>query len=96
MKSWLFWPLLGVDCIVALGFLYFFLIGIGDGTVSSFNIVLWLAILGSLGAVLGIGSLLRARGYPVLANCILAVLAVPALPALAFFLVILISHPRWN
>jgi len=81
---------------VALGFIYFFLIGLQDGSASSFNIVLWLVILGLLGAVLGGGHLLRAKGHGILAACVLCMLAVPALGSLLFFLVILISNPRWN
>src|ERR1051325_6776079 len=46
----------GIDALTALVFVVFFIIGIGDGTVSSFNIMLWLLILGILAAVL-IGSI---------------------------------------
>src|ERR1051326_3740906 len=53
-----------IDALTALVFVVFFIIGIGDGTVSSFNIMLWLLILGILAAVL-IGRLsLRLRGRP--------------------------------
>lgn len=93
MKFWLLW---GFDALVALGFVYFFLIGLGDGSVSSFNIVLWLGILGGLAAILGGGYFLRAKGYGVLAACVLCVLAIPAMGSLLFFLLILISNPRWN
>lgn len=96
MKSWSFWLLWGLDAVVALGFLYFFFVGLGDGSVSSFNIVLWMGILGSLGAILGGSFFLRWKGYTALAICVLGLLAVPALGFLLFFLVILISNPRWN
>jgi len=93
MKFWILW---GLDALVAAGFVYFFLVGIGDGSVSSFNIVLWLGILTGLAAVLGCSLLLRHMGHSVLALGVLLVLAVPALLALLFLLVALISNPRWN
>jgi hypothetical protein len=49
----LFWLLWTWDALVASMFVCFFVIGIGDGAVSSFNIVLRWGILGSLAAILG-------------------------------------------
>ena len=95
MKTWMFWIAWIIDALVASIFGYFFLIGIGDGTVSSFNIVLWLGILGSLAGIVG-GSLWLRKRSPVGALILLLVLAIPAILALLFFLVILISNPRWN
>src|SRR5262245_17838868 len=55
----LFWTLFSIDAVVAAIVLFFFFAGLGDGTVSSYNIVLWLAILGVLAAVIGGGLLLK-------------------------------------
>ena len=96
MKKVAFWILLTVDALVAAIFLYFFLIGIADGTVSSFNIILWLGIIGGLGAVLGGGFFLRRSGRNVAAMCLLALVAVPALLSALGLVVILLSNPRWN
>jgi hypothetical protein len=93
VKFWLLW---GFDALVALGFVYFFLIGIVDGSVSSFNITLWLVILGGLGSILGGSYFLRSKGHGSLAVSVLCLLAIPALAFLLIFLVILISNPRWN
>ena len=38
---------LAIDAAAALVALYFFFIGLGDGSVSSFNIAIWLALLGA-------------------------------------------------
>ena len=46
-----FWILWGIDAVVAAIFVLFFLIGIGDGTVSSFNIALWAGTLIALAGV---------------------------------------------
>jgi hypothetical protein len=96
MKSWLFWILWGFDALVALGFLYFFFIGLADGSVSSFNITLWMGILGFFWALMGGTLWLKLAGHPVIGACILLVPAVIAFLFLLFFLVVLISNPRWN
>lgn len=96
MKSWLFWILWGFDALVALGFIYFFFVGVADGSVSSFNITLWLGILGFLGALMGGTLWLKLTGHPVIGICILVGPAIVALLTALFFLVIIISNPRWN
>jgi len=93
MKFWILWIL---DALVALGFVYFFMVGIGDGSVSSFNIVLWLGILGGLAAILGGALWLKHAKHIWPAIGLLLVLGIPAILSLLFFLVVLISNPRWN
>ena len=93
MKFWILWA---IDALVALGFVYFFLIGLADGSVSSFNIVLWLSILGALAGILGGALWLRSAGHVWPAIGVLLILAIPAVLALIFFLVVMISNPRWN
>ncbi len=87
---------LAIDALVALVALYFFVIGLGDGSVSSFNIVLWLALLGGIAAVLGAGWLLNAKGQRGAAVAVLAILALPGLLCALFFAMVLILQPRWN
>jgi len=94
MKFW-FWASWIVDALASAIFVYFFMVGIGDGTVSSFNIVLWLGILGSLAGIVG-GSLWLRTKSPVGALILVLVMAVPAILALLFLIVVLISNPRWN
>ena len=91
-----FWFLWGVDAVVALIFLTFFFIGLGDGTVSSFNIVLWLGTLGVLGVVVGGSLWLRNAGRMRVAMSLVLALAIPSLLVGLFFLAILIMQPRWN
>jgi hypothetical protein len=38
MKFWMLW---GWDALIASVFVYFFLVGLADGSVSSFNAGLW-------------------------------------------------------
>ncbi len=90
---WIFW---GIDAIVALIALYFFFIGLADGSVSSFNMGLWLVLLVALAGVL-LGSLaLKGAGNLNVAKILAGLLAVPALLFLLFFAVVIASGERWN
>lgn len=88
--------MLGFDALVALVFVYFFVVGMGDGSVSSFNIALWLGILALLAVVLIAGHKLHASGKTKAALGVLAIVAVPALAYVLFFGAILVLRPRWN
>ena len=87
---------LGMTVAVAAVALFFFAIGLGDGSVSSFNIGLWLVLLGGLGAVVWAGHTLRSRGKTGPAIGVLSIVALPGLLAALFMLLILILQPRWN
>ena len=90
---WFFWS---INAIIAAIVLYFFCIGLADGSVSSFNMLLWLGLIGGVGLVV-IGSLyLRATGRILIGFVLLLVLALPGLAFGFFFLVLILSHPHWN
>jgi hypothetical protein len=91
-----FWILWGFDALIAAIFLFFFFWGLADGSVSSFNIVLWLGILAGLAAVLGGSLKLRSKGHAGPALGLLMILAIPGVLGLLFFLAVLILQPRWN
>jgi hypothetical protein len=74
----LFGILCGIDALIALVVLFFFTWGVSDGTVSSFNIVLWMGMLGGVAALFGGGIALRAAGQRALANILLTILAARA------------------
>ncbi len=93
---WLFRFLFAVDVLAALIVVYFFFVGLADGSVSSFNMGLWLAILAIVAAVLGAGWALNGQGHRAAANAVLAVLAAPALLYGAFVLLLVITQPNWN
>jgi hypothetical protein len=93
VKFWIPW---GFDAVVSLVVLYFFLAGLADGSVSSFNIGLWLVILLVVGAVM-FGSLaLRSSGRVGLAVALLMVIALPGLLFVLFFGLLILINPRWN
>ncbi|CAN0496004.1 unnamed protein product [Phaeothamnion confervicola] len=88
--------LFGIDAIVAVTALYFFGIGLSDGSVSSFNILLWLAILGGIAAILGVGLRLNSLGRRGSANGVLLILALPGFLCGLLLLGMIILQPRWN
>ena len=92
----MFWILWGVDAVVFAIFVCFFFIGLADGSVSSFNMRLWLCILATIAALLWGSQALRTAGRETLAATLLGILAVPSVMFGLFFLAILILNPRWN
>jgi hypothetical protein len=88
--------LIAFDALVAAGILFFFFWGVSDGTVSSFNIGIWLALLAGT-ALSFVGGILAYRsGNRVLAILLLLILALPGLAFALFALIVLIAQPRWN
>jgi len=92
----LFGILLGIDVIVALVVLYFFFIGLADGSVSSFNMLLWMALPGIVVAVPVLGWALNANGYRGRANGVLSVLAIPGFLFGLFILAAVVLQPNWH
>ncbi|WP_435354295.1 osmoprotectant transporter permease [Emticicia sp. SJ17W-69] len=90
---WIFW---GIDAIVGLILLYFFFIGLADGSVSSFNIGLWLLLL-IVSISLLMGSLyLKSKEKFVIAKILLGIEAIPAFFFFLFFLLMILSKPNWQ
>lgn len=87
----IFWIPWCIDVIVTLIFVYFFFVGLGDGSVSSFNIVLWLVILVGLAIVLGGSLALRSAARNGLATLLVTVLAVPSVLIGLLFLALLFA-----
>jgi hypothetical protein len=85
-----------VNAIAAVILYGFFFIGIGDGSVSEFNMGLWLLILIAFTAIPAIGWVLRAKGRPGLATIVLLPAAIPCALYGIFVLLIIILQPRWN
>ncbi len=88
--------LLGIDAIAAAIILYFFVVGLGDGSISDFNMHLWLGILAALGVVIGGGVALNAKGNRRAANAVLLILAIPTALYGLFVLSLIVFQPRWN
>ena len=93
MKFWVPWA---IDAVVAAVVVGFFFIGVGDRSVSSYNIVLWTGLIAALAVVVGGSLVLKAAGQRVLAIVLVLLLAVPATLFCLFWVVIILSNPRWN
>ncbi|MBA2127100.1 osmoprotectant transporter permease [Hyphomicrobium methylovorum] len=76
--------------------LFYFFTGIGDGSITAFNIALWLGVLAAIIAILAMGYRLKSTGHRGTATTVLAILAVPAILAAAFVLSLLIAQPNWH
>jgi hypothetical protein len=86
----------GLDAVIAFVFVVFFFIGLADGSISSFNIGLWVVLLSGLAVIL-LGSLaLRSSGYNRLATMLLLIPGVPGIAFALFFVAVLVFNPRWN
>ena len=85
----IFWILWGFDALVALIVLYFFIVGLGDGTVRASNRRLWAGILFGLVVILGGSWLLQSVGLFGIAYTLLSLLA---FPAFGYFLIIFIRN----
>jgi len=91
-----FWWLWGAATAVSLVVLYFFFTGLADGSVSSFNMKLWMILL-----LIAIGLPLaaiwmRSHDYVVIARILLWILAAPGFFYLMFILIMIIGKPKWN
>ena len=82
--------------MVAAVVCFFFVWGVADGSVSSFNIMLWLGMLTLVAVVVGGSIALRRAGHLAPAFGLLLILAIPGLGMALFLLAVLILQPRWN
>ena len=91
-----FWVPWGFDALITLVVLYFFFIGLADGSVSSLNAGLWFVLIFGLGCIMGGSLWLRSTGRHRIAIALLLLLAVPGILAGLFILAVVIANPRWN
>ena len=92
----LYWASFTIAALVNLFAMGFFIVGLADGSVSPFNMPLWLSILAAAAAVLFVGHRLHLHGRTGLAIAVLAILAVPGLLYGLFALMMIVNPPHWN
>ena len=93
LRFWIPWT---IDVLAGALILFYFFSGLVTGSVSSFNIGIWIVILAALAIVLGGSLLLRSIGRPGLGLVLLMVLAVPAVLCVIFLLIVVLSDTPWN
>lgn len=92
MKFWIPW---GIAAVVTGVAVCFFLAGLINGSVSSFNAGLWMLILLSTVGITAGSLILKKSGRPGLGSLLALVLALPGLLAGLFMLLILFTQTRW-
>jgi hypothetical protein len=95
VKLWLFWLFWGVDALICAIAVLFFLLGLANGSVSSFNIGIWIAIWAALAVILGGSLWLKTAGRPVLGTLLLLVLALPSLLYGLIILLFAVTKTKW-
>ena len=93
MAFWIPWV---IDAIAAAVLVVFFFWGISDGSVSSFNIALWLSILAAVGGVVGGSFWLRSKGKHGPAIAVAWLLAVPTLMFFLLMAAFLVLQPDFR
>jgi hypothetical protein len=93
--TFLFRIVWGIDVIIALVALLFFVWGINDGSVSSFTMALWVGILAALGIIVFGSRALHLSERRVLATLLAAVPAVPALLYGLLIVAMTVGGTRW-
>ena len=91
-----FWLLWSFNALMALIPIYFFFVGLNDGSVSAANMGYWIMILLVVALVIGGSLLLRNANQMRLAKGLLIVAAIPGVIAIIFFAIVMIGKPRWN
>ena len=81
--------------VSAVAFLFFFW-GLLDGSISSFNMTLWLTMLALVTVIPLAGWALRSSGKARPAILVLSLLAVPGLIYALFILLLVIIGPSWR
>lgn len=92
----LFWFLFGFDALMSLIPIYFFFVGLGDGTITMKNMGIWLIILLVIAGVLFGSHWLMLHDHLALAKGILGFASIPGLIFLLYIAIVIIGKPRWN
>lgn len=85
----------GTGGLAGMIVLYFFLVGLADGSISLSNILAWLLVWSVLLGMLGGAFVLRRRGRIGWAIALLSGFAVP-FGVVLFFAISFFSAPHWN
>jgi len=90
---WILWIFTAIMSVVPV---YFFFVGLNDGSVTRRNFVLWLLILLAIAGVLLGSDWLKDHDHLNMAKGLLSLAAIPGVLMLIYFLVAIIGKPRWN
>jgi len=91
-----FWTVWVIDALASLVLLFFFFMGLMDGSVSSYNGLEWILILAAVGAVLAGSIYFFRNGKKSIAYLLVCLLAVPALLLGIFLLFLVFADIHWQ
>lgn len=91
-----FWILWVFNALMSLIPIYFFFIGLSDGTVDANNMGIWMLILLVVAAVVGGTYWLKTKNQVQVAKILLVIAAIPSLLFLLFIAVSIFGDVRWN
>jgi hypothetical protein len=84
-----------IDLLASAAVLIFLIVGLIDGSVSSFNIGIWIGIMAALAVVLAGSHKLKVIGRLNLGVLLLLVIAIPAVIYLLFLLLFIMMEGQW-
>lgn len=91
-----FWILWIFNAVMSLIPIYFFFEGVGDGSVDSGNMGIWMIILLAVAGVLGGTYWLKTKNQVVAAKVVLWLTTVPCLLAVLYFAIVIFGGGSWN
>jgi hypothetical protein len=92
----LFGMLFAINILAALVAFGFFIIGLADGSVTTFNILIWGAMLGTLFSLPFLAWLMRLRGHGRVGMVLMLPVAGVAVVAALAMLIMVVSPPSWR
>ena len=90
---WILWVFVAIMSVIPV---YFFFVGLKDGSITLRNIALWILILLLIAGVLYGSCWLIDHHKPGMAKGLLLIGTIPGALVLLYLLIAIISKPKWN
>ena len=91
-----FWILWIFNALMSLIPIYFFFIGLADGSVDSDNMGIWMILLAVVALRMGGTYWLKTKNQIKAAKVVLIIAAIPSILAIIFMSVAIFGDVRWN
>lgn len=91
-----FWILWIFNALMALIPVYFFFIGLADGSVDGDNMGIWMILLSVVTLILGGTYWLKTKNQVLAAKVLLWITTVPCILVILYFAIAIFGNARWN
>ena len=91
-----FWILWIFNAVMALIPIYFFFIGLADGSVDGANMGIWVILLSVVALILGGTYWLKTKNQVLAAKVLLWITTVPCILVILYFAIAIFGNARWN